>query len=334
MSPDFDHNSKYEKTRFPIDESVENPSYNQFLDWASNTEAKALALDIWARGNYIRYMMSRAKDENPTVIVPFSFLDELRCYYRRMTLMDIPAHYVYVGDLPSPKKYSCLYPAEDDYKIDGGAGWNIVMSEPMVVRRRKWLFAMGCSRLMPEVFAEWLTSEASADFARGYAFLSPAELIGIPKSFVQEGLEMAADINNSVPFSPKVAAAELLLNLDLPYIDEMDHDTFTKIIQDNDYRLARFRLGIKKLITGSAPQAIIDTVEELKDEVAQMQLSDSGLRLRQTIVKFGGVFTTFGAGLSAFGTAIGRGLSTIDTIVPTIAGAATAGAVATFVDIW
>jgi hypothetical protein len=75
-------------------------------------------------------------------------------------------------------------------------------------------------------------------------------------------------------------------------------------------------------------------LDELKDEIAQMQLSDSGLRLRQTISRFGGIFTTVGASASAFGAAIGKGLANIETIGPTVAGAATAGAVAAFVDIW
>ncbi|HEY8098116.1 MAG TPA: hypothetical protein VIE65_18810 [Methylobacter sp.] len=324
----------YEPTDFSIEKEWSEPSYKQFLDWAANTDSKALALDIWARGNYIHYLMNRNKSEVPSVVIPFTYLDELRVYYRRMALMDIPAHYVYVGEIGTHQKHLCLVPGDDDFIHDGGAGWSVVMSEPLRLRRRKWLFALGSSRLMPEVFVEWLTTEASADFARGHAFLSPAELIGIPKSFVDEGIEMTADFSNATPFFSHVASTELMFNLELPYIDDMDHDTFIKIIQDNDLRLARFRFAIRKLVKGTQPNNVSDTLDELKDEIAQMRLSDSGLQLRQTISRFGGLFTTVAASASAFGASIGKGLSTLETVGATVAGAVTAGAVAAFVDIW
>jgi hypothetical protein len=308
MALEPNEGAKYEQTRFSIDRDWGEPSFRQYLDWANNTETKALALDIWSRGNYLRYIMSRNTDESPTVIIPFRYIDELRNYYRRMALMDVPAHYVYIGESSSHNKYWCLHPAEDDTIFDGGAGWSIVMTKPIQLGRRKWLSAFGSSKLMPEVFAEWLTSEASSDFARGYAFLSPAELIGIPSGFVEEGIEIAADVTGAVPLSAYMSETELIFNLDLPYIDGMDHATFSKIIQDNDYRLSRFRRAIGKLIKGVDRKDLGDTIAELKDEVAQMQLSDSGLHLRQTISRFGGLFTTVAAGGSAFGASIGKGL--------------------------
>ncbi len=334
MSSQKDFDGKYERSDLSIQKDRGGPSYGQFLDWAVNTDSKALALDIWARGNYIRYLAHRSKSDIPTVVIPFTFLDELRVYYRRMVLLDLPAHYVYVGDLGSHQKHLCLVPGHGNFVWDGGAGWIVVASDPMRLRRREWLFALGSSRLMPEIFAEWLTTEASADFARGFAFLSPAELVGIPRQFADEGTEMLADLNNSSPFFSRAAAAELIFNLELPYIDEIDDDTFKKIVQDNELRFGRFRYALRKLVRGVEENDIRDTVEELKDEIAQIRLSDSGMRLRQTISRFGGIFTTVGAGASAFGAAIGKGLSTIETVGPAVAGAGTAGAVVAFVDIW
>jgi hypothetical protein len=215
----LDFGGKYQPSDLSIEKERGEPSYRQFLDWAAITDSRSLALDIWARGNYIRYLMQQSKSEIPTVVIPFTFLDELRVYYRRMVLLDMPAHYVYVGELGPHQKHLSVVPGHSDFVHDGGAGWAIVMSEPMRLHRREWLFALGSSRLMPEILVEWLTTEASAEFARGFAFLSPTELVGIPKQFAAEGMEMAADINNSAPFFSHAAATELMFNLELPYID-------------------------------------------------------------------------------------------------------------------
>ena len=98
---------KYDPTRFSVDEDLPEPSYTQLLDWAKDAQSRALALDIWARGNYVRYIMDRRNNDNPTIIVPFQFLDELRCYYRRMAIMGLPAHFVYTGDLGPAVRCSC-----------------------------------------------------------------------------------------------------------------------------------------------------------------------------------------------------------------------------------
>jgi hypothetical protein len=202
------------------------------------------------------------------------------------------------------------------------------------MRGRKWLFALGKSRIMPEVFSEWLLEEAANEFASGRAFVSPAELIGIPKSLLAEGLDVAAEVQDSIVMSPKLSAAEFVFNLELPYIDDMPHDTFAKIITDYDDRLFRFRRAIRKLVVGVIPGELDDTLEELKDEMAQMRLSDSGLRFRQTISRFGGSLTTVAAAGSAFAASFGRGLNSLETAGPVVAGAATAGAVTALVDIW
>lgn len=324
---------KYERSPLSIDESPLEPSYQQFLAWAADAESKALALDIWSRGNYVSYLTSRRKRAEPTVVVPFEYVDELRCYYRRLAFMGVAAHFVYVGSLPIANRYLTLHPA-DDYLIDAGAGWIAAAGTTVRTRGRNWFPIIGCARLMPEVFAEWLTSEAATSFAQGDTFLSPAELIGIPKAFEEDAISMVADINDATPIFPQKAATELLFNLELPYVDEMDHQTFQKILEDNDHRLQRFRYSIQRLVKGVDAPAVNEAVEELKDEVAQMCSSDRTLRLRQTIAKFGGVFTTFGAGLSAFGSALGRGLVSPDAVGATVTGAATAGAVAALVDIW
>ena len=222
----------------------------------------------------------------------------------------------------------------DDYRIDAGGGWIATLGTKVRTRGRNWFPVIGFFRPMPEVFAEWLTTEAATDFARGHAFVSSAELIGIPKTYMDDGIEMAAEINNSAPFLAQIKAAELLFNLELPYIDEMNHATFSKILEDNDFRLERFRRALRKLVKSHTMSDASESVDELRDEVAQIRLSDSTFALRKTIAQFGGVFTTFGAGISAVGAAVGRGLTSLDTIGPTIAGAATAGAVAAFVDIW
>src|SRR5271167_841237 len=198
MDSEHEDKFKYDQTRFSVDEDFGEPSYSQFLDWSKDTESRSLALDIWARGNYIEYMMSKRKRDNPTIIVPFQFLDELRCYYRRMAIMGLSAHFVYTGDLGSPLKCLCLHPA-DDYMIDAGGGWIAAAGSRFRTRGRNWFSVLGCARPMPDVFAEWLTTEAATAFARGDAFISPAELIGIPNSHLNDGIEMAADINESPP---------------------------------------------------------------------------------------------------------------------------------------
>lgn len=329
----MDDGYKYQQKPISLDSKLEKPSYEQFLNWAKDADSKSLALDIWARGNYLRYIFSHRKNETPPVIVPFRFLDELRCYYRRLALMGLSAHFVYTGDLEPQRKCLTIHPA-DDYLIDAGAGWIAALGSKYRTRGRNWFPITGYSRRMPEVFAEWLISEAAEDFAQGSVFVSPAELIGIPKAYLDEGISMAAEVSESTSLTPQLAGAETIINLEIPYIDEMDQKTFSKILEDNDHRLARFRLAIKKLVKPKDGADFGDVIEELKDEVAQIRLSDSTLGMRQSIAKFGGVFTTFSVGLSAFGGAVGRSLSSLETIGPAVAGAATAGGVAAFIDIW
>jgi hypothetical protein len=71
MASEYHDGFKYERAHFSLDEDFSEPSYAQLLDWAKDAESKSLALDIWARGNYVRYLLSRRKTENPTVVVPF-----------------------------------------------------------------------------------------------------------------------------------------------------------------------------------------------------------------------------------------------------------------------
>jgi hypothetical protein len=143
---------------------------------------------------------------------------------------------------------------------------------------------------------------------------------------------MAADLMDTAPAFRSLQSAEVLFNIDLPSIEEMDTSTFRKILEDHDFRLTRFRHAMGKVVSG-VDGRLEDVIAELRDEVAQLALSDANARLRQQVSRFGGVFTTFTAGLTAFGSAIARS-GVAAGVLPMVGAAATAGGVAAMIDLW
>jgi hypothetical protein len=322
----------YNQTLGRIEEPLQKPSYDQFLKWASVAESKSIAYDIWARGNYMRHVSLIEAKPNDTVIIPFKYIDELRCYYRRTALMGLSTHFIYTGELSSPQKSLCLHPS-DNYEIDAGRGWVGSLGSKVRTRGRDWFPVTGYSRPLPEIFVEWLTTEAADSFRQGELIISPAELVGIDRNFMDCGIEQLAQDTNSSSIFSQVSNNDILFNLEIPYIDKMDHSTFLKILEDNSDRLLRFRHALNKLVTKEHSNQLDEVVEELKDEIAQLRLSDSGLKLRETVSKFGGIFTTFGAGIAAVGVASGRGTISSDYIAPTLAGIVGAGAINSVLDV-
>jgi hypothetical protein len=315
-----------------LDRDFEPPTYQQIASWVKSGDSPSLAYDFWCRGNYLKHIAHRAKSADPTVVVSFRYLDELQAYWRRCALMGVASQFVYTGRLTEGRRFLSLCPGDDDFIHDGGAGSLIVASEPMRFRGREWLWTIGYAKLMPDTLVEWLFKEAGPEFETGHTFIAPAELIGLPLNDEQLGFELAADLMDSAPAFSSMQSAEVLFNIDLPNIEEMDTPTFRKILEDHDFRLARFRHAMGKVISGvdNRPE---DVIAELRDEVAQLALSDANARLRQQVSRFGGVFTTFTAGLTAFGSAIAKSGVT-SGLLPTAGAAATGGAVAAMVDLW
>lgn len=121
--------------------------------------------------------------------------------------------------------------------------------------------------------------------------------------------------------------------MDLPYVDDMPHETFSKFIQDEELQVQRFRYAIKRLIKGEFDD-VNEAIEEVRHEVAEMTLSDGHAKFRQNISRFGGVITSFGIGLSAFGAATGAGMASLESLTPAAIGAATASGTAVLVELW
>ena len=282
--PRIDNNADdafvYKPRPISIDEELGSPSYRQITDWIAHTDSVPIAYDYWARGNYVKYLISRMRLEAPTVTVPIEYLDEVRASWRRMSLMRLSVHFVYTGHLRPGCKYLSVFPVDGNPVLDGGGGILFVPTDPPLrLRKREWAWIIGYAKLMPELLVEWLFTEAGPEFERGEVFLSPAELTGLSLSG-NLGLELAAEIFDTAPAIPKLAAGEVILNLELPEIEGMDARTFRKLLEDHDFRLARFRHAITKLVKGGEAKPD-EVIAELKDEVAQIALSDANARLRQ-----------------------------------------------------
>jgi hypothetical protein len=321
---------RYGDVRTDLSDGVEEPRYRAILDWMEAAESKALAYDLWARGNYTRRIVhNRANDVSP-VLVPFRYVDELRWAHRRLGLMGLDAEYIYTEPLGSTKKVLMLHPG-GEYLIDSGWGYIAALGSTTQLRGRQWFPVMGFARPMPEAVLEWIIDEAASDFERGKVFVTPAELVGLSPAHFESGLEGLAEIQDGVPLSDSLKATELLASLDLPALEHLTSAQFNRLLVEHADDLVRFRHALRKLIRGEAD--VESAIDEVRAEVAEMRFADSQQRLRAAVSRFGGVFTTFAATVGAATTVAAR-QSPSEALLAATGAAVLAGASAALVDLW
>lgn len=309
---------------------VEKPQYGSIVDWMKVAESKALAFDLWARGNYTRRLIHNRSNGVTPILVPFQYVDELRWAHRRLSLMGLQAEYVYTGALGTTQKILMLHPA-GDYLIDAGWGYIAALGSRTKMRGREWFPVLGYARPMPEAILDWITDEVPAAFSRGEIFVTPAELVGIANIDFDQGINMLTETQDGVLLDDSMKATELLASLELPYLDQLSATQFDRLLNEHADDLVRFRFAMRKLVHGEG--AIEAAIDELRAEVAELRFSDSNQRMRADISRFGGVFTTFAATVGA-AASIATRQPTSEAIAAATGAAVLAGAASTLADLW
>lgn len=278
---------------------VTEPSYRAVLEWMQTTDLPNISYDCWARGNYTRRLLWQRFNGVAPLRVAVRSVEEIRRAHARLALLGVPIDFVYTGPLHASGRVLHLYP----WNMNHDAGWGYLawLHEPVSIRGRRWHTITGTARPMPEGVVSWLAHEAAQLFARGEVFIAPAELIGFNTKGLQVGLSVLAEIGGGTPVSTDIRIAQTLLELELPYIDNLSVEAIEKFRRDHDPELAVFRSALRKMIahtqTSGAPQAEI--IQELRTHIAELRLSAKYSSLQRDVLKLGGILATFSASVGA-----------------------------------
>jgi hypothetical protein len=325
FSPDSSKFSdeNYENANVTLLQDISPPSYQNVWDWLKITKDRHVAFDFWARGNYTRRLIYQRNHGTSPLLVRVSRLDEIRWAYRHLALSGLPIEFVYLGaNLPVRKCLNVtVFP--NDLIIDAGWGYLAVpMDKKYKGHQLSWLLCN--ARFMPEAILDWLVEEVPEEFVKGKVFISPDVEIGLDTQAAPLGLGTLATVAGGVPVISEDDVAKAIVELDIPYLDNMSSKKFRKFLADYEGELIRFQTAFKKAVTatGKSEQQMTDYIEELKYEIAEFMIADKYNNVRKNIAKLGGVLGTFSASLA-------MAVSTDPSSMLPLVGAAGMGAAAT-----
>lgn len=308
-------------------QDVSAPSYGNVMEWMKDNDGRHVLFDFWARGNYTRRIIHHRKQGVEPLLVPVSYVDEMRWAYRRLALLGLPVEFVYCGQTTRSSKI--LHGSDMSPEFLWDAGWGYIATiEEKKERFVGWL--LGYADLMPETLLDWLVDEACDDFVDGKVFIAPAEQIGINPKFSTAGLNRLADVTNGMPVMPDHEITQAAMELNMPYLDNMSSGAFKKFIADHQGELVRFQRAFRKLVSAREQSEgnLKDYLDELKYEIAELTVAQKHESTRRNIVKLGGMLGTFSA---SFAMAVQTNATSFSSLI----GAAGMGAAALgLVDLW
>lgn len=309
-------------------ENVPPPNYAAALDWMQVLEGRAVSFDIWARGNYMRRLITHERTKSSPLVVPFRRVEQMRWAYRRLALLGLAVDFIYTGGVSKPKRCLTLRPNDGPCaRLDGGWGYIAELGSFATVRGRECFALSGWSQLMPEPILDWVVDEASEAFARGDVFVAPAEHVGIDLSRWQPGAAALADVAGG-KLVRHGRAATALMQLELPILEAMPSNAFQRFLTESADELARFRVCFRRLVDETEPDDLEDVVEEIRAEVAAMSQSRRYASMRRSIQLLGG---TLAVGTSA---AVAVVAKAPELALPVAASAGAAAATNALVDLW
>lgn len=291
------------------------PCYEEVLDWMQRIGFRSASLDYWARGNYARRIVHHQETGLRPLLVPVTTVEEMRWAYRRLALLDQPVEFLWEGGLTQPLKVLHLHPADSNDMWDAGWGYIAGLGTRVTHRGKLWSPVLGYARLMPETVPKWIVSEFPEHFKQGKLFVAPAELVGVPSSSDELGTAFETLIG-AVPLHT-TPAADSILQMQLPVLDNLKPDQFTRFLKDNSIELERLRFAFRKLIASHTTTDIKSIVEELNYETSELTLSERYHSFRTRVIRLGGVVGTTSA---AIGAAVGAATGSITAAVVAAAG--------------
>ena len=248
------------------------------------------------------------------------YLDEIETVIKRMALLDIDIDFAWDGELSDPNLI--FVPQDIDYEDSGGWGYTTCSGDSLTNAKssKEWCPALGWGSFLPDTVTDWLYNEVNGFLKEGKIMIAPSKHIGLSKIPGEESENKLQRISNGISVMHTKAEIQALFSLELPYIDKMPIKDVYNFYSDNKDSLILFNSAIKKLLSNSTidskEELTFDLINEIKEKVAELRLSDKTLNLRKTLTAIGAAISTF---LITFGFKIG-----LDPSATAIGGAGTA----------
>lgn len=285
----------YEDGALSLAGDVDKPSYEACLGWMKEIpDERAITLDFWSRGNFVRRMLYQRKHEHTPLLIPASNTNQMRWAFRRLALTGTPVDFVYTGPLSAPRFIKHWHPL--DIPID--SGWGYIVFAGTIVRSksdREWWPIGGYASLMPAEVPEWLSEEVPSSFLAGMVGVAPAKLVGMDLKSWTPAADAFSGIVRGVPGAASVEAAMAVLEMELPFIDGMAAMDFESLIMDHSEELEDFQQAFRDLARGYSEslEEAKAGAERFRDAARELRRSARHEQFRTMIARCRGSLTSF-----------------------------------------
>lgn len=284
-----------ERTDLPL--VVYPPNYATLISWWDAwPEARPAHLDFWARGNFIRRLVSRKNTNRTACIVRVEYIDEIEEALRRLALLDIDIDFVWHGEISKPQLI--MVPQDIDYEDSGGWGYSACAGDRIKDNRggKEWCPSMGWGALLPDSLTDWLNNEAQAFLRDGRIIVAPAGHVGLRKIPGGVSENQLQRVSNSISMTNEKAKIRALFNLKLPFIEGLSIRDVYKFCSDHGDSLTLFQSALRKFLQSSLQgdeEAISQQLlNEINENVSELRLSDRTLSTRKTLSALGASIST------------------------------------------
>jgi hypothetical protein len=282
-----------------LEDQVDRPDYGGVLRWMTRASSANVSYDFWARGNYMRHLLwQRTRDLLP-IHVGVRTSSEVLKIYRRLALLGLPVEFLYVGDLPQPKYVYHVCPS--DFVVDAGWGYLSSATAYWKRNRRRYMGIAGIAQLMPEAIVKLLANELAEPFKAGEVIIAPAILVGIDVGAPTLPTWPTAQLTDGSAVTDDLQAIQVILNLDLPYVDGLSLRSIYRLRREYDPELSLLRTAISKLLreVRSSGGSLGDVAQELAVHITELRRSAKYARFQRDILKMGGAIGVLTASLGA-----------------------------------
>jgi len=282
-----------------LPEHVPPPEYATLLRWWDAwPEARPELLDFWARGNFTRRILSRRVTDSFTCIVRASSKSEMKAAVSRLALLDVDIDVAWTGPVSDPALV--IVPQEDDFEGTGGWGYLTCAADRVSDRRGDcdWTPAMAWASLLPSGVTEWLATDARRLLQDGRLIVAPVEHVGLPAQPGSESETNLQALSRGASFTQPVAGGlSGGIQVELPYVRGLPIHTVEEICREESDSLVLLQTAVRKLLRARPSIDSIDAagelIEEIRNGVAELRLSDRSRRTRSQLAALGGSIGTF-----------------------------------------
>jgi hypothetical protein len=276
---------------------VAPPNYATLISWWDAwPKAKPAHLDFWARGNYIRRLISRKNTNRAACIVRVEYIDEIEAALRKLALLDLDVDFIWHGEISKPQLN--ILPQDIDYEDSGGWGYSACAGDRMKDNRggKEWCPSTGWGALLPDSLTDWLNDEAQGFLNDGRIMVAPAGHVGLRKIPGGKSENQLQRVSNSISMTNEKAKIRALFNLELPFVEGLPLRDVYKFCRDHGDSLTLFQGALRKFfqtsLQGTEESISQQLLNEINENVAELRLSDRTLGTRKTLSALGATIST------------------------------------------